>query len=79
MNDSNLVQYRDGCHCLGTRLAGYALRLFQVLVCLARVDHASTWIHQSHSQSCKNPPWNLKGGYHDHEKKGRVTSHVPSN
>jgi len=58
--------------------AGYILRLIRVFVCLARADQASAWIHQSYPQQCKNPPWNLKGSHHDHEKKGRSTSHIPS-
>ena len=45
--DSNLVQHLDGCHCLGTRLAGYALRLIWILVSLTRVDQASAWNRQS--------------------------------
>ena len=59
---SNPVQHNDGCHCLGTCLACYALRLIWVLVPLARVDQDSAWIRQSYPQKCKNTLWNLKGG-----------------
>jgi len=48
--DSNLVQHHDSCHCLGTRLVGFALRLIRLLVHLARVDQASAWNRQSYPQ-----------------------------
>jgi len=46
MNDSNLVQNHDDCHCLGTRPASHALRLIWALARLARLDQASARIRQ---------------------------------
>jgi len=89
MKDSNLVQHHDNFRCLGTCLAGHALMLIWVLV--LHSTFFKSWSSQCVDSSIMSAvgssirthlgnwkDWLVKISRHDHERKGRVTRHVPS-